>query len=78
MDRVTDARNLKTSQLLTATLDAYHALLVERWETSAETHVADRERAHAGIRALKELREFLDDAIATGIRGDTTGTERAA
>lgn len=61
MDRRTDAKNLKSSTLLKEALDGYRAFLIERWEDASD--VETREQAHAGMKALKELRERLDDRI---------------
>lgn len=70
-----DAKNLKASPLLEQTLHDFREQLIERWESA--TDVAQRESAHAGVAALKELREVLDDAIERAL-GDEPADEHGA
>lgn len=65
-----DAKNLKASELLRATLDDYRALLIERWEGATKSRDT-RDACHAGIRSIREFAEMLNDRI-----DDTLGDER--
>ena len=71
MDQQTDARNLARSQILTATLEAFRVLLVERWQGATDS-LETREQCFAGIRAVNELTEFLHDRIASELGDEST------
>ena len=61
MSEKQDAKNLQQSPLLQQTLSDFRALLIERWLGSDDPQT--QVQSHAGIRAIGEFAETLNDRI---------------
>lgn len=68
-----DAKHLKTSPLLRQAFEDFRALLIERWTDSDDPQV--QTQSHAGIRAIGELAETLNDRIDAALGDEDDRTE---